>query len=213
MGVIKIGILGGFSGRVANVIGASWKGIAYMRAQPLSVSNPRTVAQTANRVRFATAGELGRYFVNNLFPLNWNSRAQRMSGYNLFIKENVASIVDWDNTNWANVKMVLGDVPEVAITNVVASKSSGVVEVEWDKTSIDSYFSGPAKSYASTVIKKLKRADVPVSGTSYLSDGDLSFPLDADLGVGDEFEFYLMFFDEASDTWSASKHVTVTVQS
>ena len=31
MGTIKKGILGGFSGKVGTVVGASWKGISYMR--------------------------------------------------------------------------------------------------------------------------------------------------------------------------------------
>jgi len=30
MGTIKRGILGGFSGKVANVVGTSWKGIALL---------------------------------------------------------------------------------------------------------------------------------------------------------------------------------------
>src|SRR5690606_508733 len=42
MGIIKQGILGGFSGKVGNVVGASWKGIDYIRSLPSSVSNPRT---------------------------------------------------------------------------------------------------------------------------------------------------------------------------
>lgn len=38
MGTIKQGILGGFSGKVGNVVGASWKGIDYIRSLPSSVS-------------------------------------------------------------------------------------------------------------------------------------------------------------------------------
>ena len=34
MGTIKQGILGGFSGKVGTVVGASWKGKAYMRGMP-----------------------------------------------------------------------------------------------------------------------------------------------------------------------------------
>jgi hypothetical protein len=38
MGKIKQGVIGGFSGMVGNVIGASRKGIAYMRIRPTSVT-------------------------------------------------------------------------------------------------------------------------------------------------------------------------------
>ena len=47
MGKITNGILGAFSGRVGQVIGASWKGIDYMRSLPNPSSKPRTDAQKA----------------------------------------------------------------------------------------------------------------------------------------------------------------------
>lgn len=37
MGTIKQGILGGFSGKVGNIVGASWRGIDYIRSMPASV--------------------------------------------------------------------------------------------------------------------------------------------------------------------------------
>jgi hypothetical protein len=41
MGTIKKGILGGFSGRVGTIAGASWKGIAYMCSLPQKTCNLR----------------------------------------------------------------------------------------------------------------------------------------------------------------------------
>lgn len=54
MGKIKRGILGGFRGTVGTVVGASWKGIDYMRSKAESVKNPRTEGQVNQRSRFAT---------------------------------------------------------------------------------------------------------------------------------------------------------------
>jgi hypothetical protein len=54
MGRIKKGILGGFSGKVGSVVGASWKSIDYIRSLPASVRNPRTPAQVNQRSKFAT---------------------------------------------------------------------------------------------------------------------------------------------------------------
>lgn len=45
MGRIKKGILGGFSGKVDSVVGASWRGIDYMRSLPRTSDKPATVAQ------------------------------------------------------------------------------------------------------------------------------------------------------------------------
>ena len=53
MGTIKKGILGGFSGKVGNVIGSSWKGISYMRSMPQNVTQTRSAAQSAQKERFA----------------------------------------------------------------------------------------------------------------------------------------------------------------
>lgn len=49
MGRIKKGILGGFSGKVGTVVGASWKGIDYMRSLPKLSNKPATPAQLGQR--------------------------------------------------------------------------------------------------------------------------------------------------------------------
>ena len=65
MGTIKKGILGGFSGKVGTVIGASWKGIDYMRSLPKKSSKPPTQLQLDVRARMALA--MG--FLNPVLPL------------------------------------------------------------------------------------------------------------------------------------------------
>lgn len=57
MGKIAQGILGGLSGKVGNVVGASWKGIDYVRIKPTSVANPRTVGQVNQRTKFSATLE------------------------------------------------------------------------------------------------------------------------------------------------------------
>lgn len=53
MGTISQGVLGGFSGKVGNIVGGTWKGIDYMRIKPASVANPRTAGQVDQRSKFA----------------------------------------------------------------------------------------------------------------------------------------------------------------
>ena len=53
MGTFKQGIYGGYSGKVGNVVGGSWKGIDYMRILPTSVANPQTDAQLTQRQKFS----------------------------------------------------------------------------------------------------------------------------------------------------------------
>lgn len=58
MGKINQGILGGFSGKVGNVVGFFWKGEAIMRSLAGNPTNPRTEAQLEQRARFTVAGSL-----------------------------------------------------------------------------------------------------------------------------------------------------------
>lgn len=53
MGRIKKGILGGFSGKVGAVVGASWRGIDYMRGLPKKSDKPPTIAQLAQQNKMA----------------------------------------------------------------------------------------------------------------------------------------------------------------
>lgn len=88
MGIIKQGILGGFSNKVGTVIGSSWKGIAVMRSMPQSVANPRTAAQVENRGKFGQITKLGTQILSSVIQPNFNLQAKRMSGYNLWCKIN-----------------------------------------------------------------------------------------------------------------------------
>lgn len=88
MGVIKRGILGGFSNKIANVVGSSWKGIATMRSLPLSVANPRTTLQVSNRNSFTYFSKIGSGLLGTVIQPLLNRDAKYMSGFNKFIKLN-----------------------------------------------------------------------------------------------------------------------------
>lgn len=95
MGVIKQGILGGFQNKVGPVIGSSWKGIATMRAMPISVANPRTAAQVTNRSKFGNASQMGSKLLAGIIKPLWDRFAQGESGFNAWVKQAVdAFLVD-----------------------------------------------------------------------------------------------------------------------
>ena len=89
MGKIKQGILGGFSGKVGGVVGSSWKGIAVMKAMPLSVANPRTAPQVAQRTLFGNVAQFAVMILAAVIKPLWDRFAIRMSGYNEFIQTNI----------------------------------------------------------------------------------------------------------------------------
>lgn len=56
----KDGVLGGFSGKIGNVIGCKGKTGYYVRACPQHVSNPQTERQQAHRGKFSVAMQFAR---------------------------------------------------------------------------------------------------------------------------------------------------------
>lgn len=132
MGIIKRGILGGFSKKVANVVGGSWKGIAYMRSLPLSVANPNTPAQQAQRGAFSQTVFFAQQILGSVLQPFWNRIAQGQSGYNLFVSRNIAEF-DANGLNTpAQLLTTIGPVIPATISIVDASASGNQAVVEWN---------------------------------------------------------------------------------
>ena len=108
MAIIKRGILGGFSNKIGNVVGTSWKGISVMRALPQSVHNPRTGLQTRQRQKFSIMSKLGSGLLDSVIKPYWDPKAVRMSGYNLFVSENLKDQEENINLNFDAVKITKG---------------------------------------------------------------------------------------------------------
>ena len=92
MGTIKKGVLGGFSGKGGSVVGASWKGIDYIRSLPASVKNPRTEGQVTQRTKFTVALEFLRPIIAYL-NVGFKPYASKQSPYNAAMSYNVSNAV------------------------------------------------------------------------------------------------------------------------
>lgn len=92
MGKIKKGILGGFNGRVGNVIGGSWKGVAYMRSEAQSIKNPRTENQQENRTLFGQVSDLFSK-AKPIIDLGFAGEATKKSAFNAAVQENMKTLV------------------------------------------------------------------------------------------------------------------------
>lgn len=147
MGIIRRGILGGFSGKVANVVGSSWKGIAVMRALPLSVTNPRTVGQVEQRSAFSLISKFASSILTVWVKPLWDRSAQSMSGYNAFIQQNV-DVVKADNALIIEkLTMSKGKLGATPVTAGIDSASS-FVGLDWEGTPSGSYQMSTDKLYA-----------------------------------------------------------------
>lgn len=131
MGIIKRGILGGYSNKVGNVVGSSWKGIATMRVLPLSVANPRTAAQVSNRNAFAAVTAFASSILTSIVkPLN-DRFALRMSGFNAFVQRNKAAFTDPLNIDFSSIVLSRGRLSAPIITSVTSGVDN-VASVHWN---------------------------------------------------------------------------------
>ena len=131
MAKIKQGILGGFSGKVANVVGTSWKGRAVMKSQPLSVSNPRTEDQVAQRNKFSKIAELaGKILTQFVQPVE-NPISGNISGYNLFCKDNKAAFDAVGALVAANLCAGGGKIINIVPTSIEAIGGGSAITMRW----------------------------------------------------------------------------------
>ena len=137
MGKIAQGILGGVSGAIGNVIGASWKGIDYIRIKPASVSDPQTDSQLDQRSKFAVT----MHFLQPLLEFlrtGFKQFAVKMSGINAAMSYNIKNALTGTYPNisidYPNALVSRGNLA-AALNQVAASTVAGTVTFTWDDNS------------------------------------------------------------------------------
>lgn len=88
MAIIKAGILSKVSGKVAGVVGGTWKGTNYLR-ELVKPANPNTVLQQAQRGKMAFVVLAARQLIGDVLNPYLNKFCKTFSGYNWFVKENI----------------------------------------------------------------------------------------------------------------------------
>lgn len=91
MAKIKAGILSKVSGKVAGVVGGTWKGTNYIR-ELVKPANPNTPLQQAQRGKMAFIVATARQLVGDVLNPYLNKFCKTMSGYNWFCKENISKL-------------------------------------------------------------------------------------------------------------------------
>ena len=136
MGKIKNGILGAFSGKVGTVVGAVWNGVAYIRALPQSVKNPRTPAQVMQRTKFSLASSFLKK-INSLLRIGWKAYAIGQSAINAAMSYTIdrAVVGNYPSYSIDPVKVLISC---GSLTPVFATELSGAgdsVLVKWTDNS------------------------------------------------------------------------------
>lgn len=143
MGKINQGILGGVSGKVGGVVGTSWKGIAVLKAMPISVANPKTAAQVSNRDRNTAVLRFAQSVGTTFIRTYWNRFAKKMSGFNDFMSVNSESFNPLTSM-YQNDKMFasVGKLTPINIGNFTANKSGNVLLAFTARSASSDYVAG-----------------------------------------------------------------------
>ena len=96
MAKIKSGILSKVQGKVAGVVGATWKGQNYLR-ELVKPGNPNTPAQQLQRGKMSVAVKASRTFLAPVLTRFVSKFVKNMSAYNWFVKQNIASAASEDS--------------------------------------------------------------------------------------------------------------------
>ncbi len=136
MGTIKDGILGGVSGRIGNLVGATWKDIHYIRTLPAKVRDPKTEKQLSQRSSFSVTMD----FLKRITPfirIGFQAHATgRMTAFNAAMSYNMKFAVTKGNQgmalDWPNVLVSKGTLGSVA--EVSGKVSEWELHLHWDTT-------------------------------------------------------------------------------
>jgi hypothetical protein len=211
MGKILQGVLGGFSGKVGNVVGGTWKGIDYMRIKPANVSNPRTAGQVDQRSKFSTTLKFLQSMTDFL-RVGFKLYANKMTQFNAAMSYNLNNAITGSYPNftidYANALVSRGGL--VGAANATVSSSDGLVEFTWD----DNTGSGNAQATDKALLVVYNPAK---DESIYDSAGAVRSATSQNLGmpasyVGDDVEAFIGFLSEDGKEVANSVYIgSVTV--
>src|SRR5690554_2266436 len=112
MGILKEGILGGFSGKVGNVVGSSCRGVEYIKSRPSKMTNPRTKGQTKQRTKFTLTQDFLRTFTPFVRVGFKDHAVEGRSSFNAAMSYNMSNAIKADGED-----LVL-DFPNVLVSIV-----------------------------------------------------------------------------------------------
>jgi len=196
MGRFTKGILGGFSGKIGNVIGGSWKGIDYMRSLSDRRKREPTEKQIIQRARFA-------YAVNFLQPLHqlirqgYRNQANRKSPINAALAHVLKKVIEGDypsyQINYAKLEIAKGllTIPNTHQVQINADQ----IEFSWTDSAVTLEDHGDNHAlllaigeglYPACSINEFKRSDQ--SGTLALPPGPANTAVHCYLAFAHESE-------------------------
>ena len=207
MGKISQGILGGFSGKVGNVIGGNWKGIDYMRVKPASVANPKTEGQVDQRSKFSTVLQFLQP-LQGFLKVGFHAYAVKMTEFNSAMSYNVKNAITGEYPDYA-IDFESALISRGALTGALNPEANspglGQVQFNWADNSNDGNAS-PADKAMVLVYNPEKNEAVYVTDGPERSTGTHTLTV-PDNYADDTVHAFIAFINEDGNVVSNSKYV------
>lgn len=211
MGKINQGILGGFTGKVGNVVGGNWKGIDYMRVKPSSVANPKTAGQMDQRSKFSTV----LYFLQPMkdhIKIGFKDYAVKKTEFNSAMSYNLNNAVIGEYPNvaidYSKALVSRGNLaPAQGYT--VGSDLIGQLQLTWANNSEE--LKGNATDKAFVLVYNENKAEaISYKLNEVRSDEGATIELPSTF-QGESVEVFISFLSEDEKEISNSKYVGTVV--
>ncbi len=208
MGKIGKGILGGVSGKVGSVVGASWKGIDYIRSKPLHVKNPRTEGQVKQRTKFNLVlkflqPSLG--FIQVGYKNYTNKKSQFNSAMSYILNNAITGTSPLDYAIDYSLALLSRGMLSGALNGTTDLTTAGQVEFSWDDNSAETNANATDKSML-VVFNSDKTESV------YITEGPDRSTESAIVNIpnswaGDTVELFMAFINEDGTLVSNSNYL------
>jgi hypothetical protein len=208
-------LIGRSSGKFANSIFQTWNGLNTVRAKPLTVANPRTPAQVAQRAIIAFLAVLGQAlapltFIGYRIPVVGQSRRSRFAKANypaLSYDSNTQEV----NLSYLDLKLSDGSMTSQAGLGVSIAGNNKDLTVSFATAPADSTQAGTDKVYIFAINEDDPANSAQLLGTRTRSQGTAPISLASTATSGDTISVYVFFASVTSNNVSDSERLTLTV--
>lgn len=143
MAILRSGILGRASGKVAGVVGGHWKDKSYVREYVIP-ANPDTTLQQAQRGKMRRIVAFLKPLVGQIAKVYVDKFQKSMSGFNAMVSANIA--VALSPITYAAIRLTQG--PLWVSTPIAAVYSVNLVAIGWVAASLGNNGAATDKAYA-----------------------------------------------------------------
>lgn len=209
MAKMKQGIFGGLSGKVGNLTGSSWKGTPVVKSRPQSVAYPATTGQVAQTTKMSSIVAFCKPILSGWIKPLWDRAAVGMSGYNAFVKANIAEFADGEINDYESLIMSKGTMASTSFEVNAPIGLSPTVGFVWNPSDLSGL--QLANDIAYFLVINETSGKVATKSGALRSSGVESLQFAEDYAVGDVLHCYLAFKRANGTVIGNNSYVSVEV--